>query len=81
MAVASLTNFTVPLAGGASASSQGLLMPKLKYKFRLSFINFGVSAAQSVELTKQVVDVKRPSVQFGDIVIDVYNSSFPWLDG
>jgi hypothetical protein len=74
MAVASLTNFTVPLAGGSSATSQGLLMPKLKYKFRLSFINFGVSTAQAVELTKQVIDVKRPSVQFGDIVIDVYNS-------
>jgi len=74
MSVASLTNFTVPLASGQSASSQGLLMPKLKYKFRLSFVNFGVSAAQTVELTKQVMDVKRPSVQFGDIVIDVYNS-------
>jgi hypothetical protein len=74
MAVASLTNLTVPLASGQSASTQGLLMPKLKYRFRLSFLNFGVSAAQSVELTKQVADVKRPSVSFGDIVIDVYNS-------
>ena len=75
MAVASLTNFTVPLAGGGqSASSQGLLMPKLKYRFRLSFINFGVSTNNVVELTKQVMDVKRPSVTFGDIVIDVYNS-------
>ena len=74
MSVASLTNFTVPLAGGASASSQGLLMPKLKYRFRLNFINFGVSSANTIELTKQVIDVKRPSVQFGDIVIDVYNS-------
>ena len=74
MAVSQLTNFTVPLAGGASATSQGLLMPKLKYKFRLSFLNFGVSTNNVIELTKQVMDVKRPSVQFGDIVIDVYNS-------
>ena len=74
MAVSQLTNFTVPLAGGASATSQGLLMPKLKYKFRLSFLNFGVSTNNVIELTKQVIDVKRPSVQFGDIVIDVYNS-------
>ena len=74
MAVASLTNFTVPLAGGSSATSQGLLMPKLKYKFRLNFINFGVSNNNTIELTKQVMDVKRPSVTFGDIVIDVYNS-------
>ena len=74
MAVSQLTNFTVPLAGGASATSQGLLMPKLKYKFRLSFLNFGVSTNNVIELTKQVIDVKRPSVSFGDIVIDIYNS-------
>ena len=74
MAVASLTNFTVPLAGGQSATSQGLLMPKLKYRFRVSFLNFGVSTNSVVEMTKQVMDVKRPSVSFGDIVIDVYNS-------
>jgi len=73
MAVASLTKMTVPLAGGQSASAQGLLMPKLKFRFRASFLNFGVST-NVVELTKQVQTIKRPSVQFGDITIDVYNS-------
>jgi len=73
MAVASLTRFTVPLASGQSASAQGLLMPKLSYRFRVSFENFGVSTPRT-ELTKQVVDFKRPSVTFGDIVIDAYNS-------
>jgi hypothetical protein len=75
MAVASLTNFTVPLAaGGASQTSQGLLMPKLKYRFRLSFVNFGVSTANVVELTKQVQDAKRPSVKFNPVTVDIYNS-------
>jgi len=75
MSTASLTNITVPLgAGGSSATSQGLLMPKLKFRFRLSFTNFGVSSAQVVELTKQVQDVKRPSLNFNPITIDVYNS-------
>jgi len=74
MAVASLTNFTVPLAGGSSATSQGLLMPKLKFRFRLSFINFGVSQGQVVELTKQVADTKRPSVKFDPVTVDIYNS-------
>ena len=74
MAVASLTNFTVPLAGGSSATSQGLLMPKLKFRFRLSFINFGVSQGQVVELTKQVADTKRPSVKFAPVTVDIYNS-------
>ena len=72
MSTASLTNITVPLgAGGSSATSQGLLMPKLKFRFRLSFINFGVSNSQLVELTKQVIDVKRPSLNFNPITIDL----------
>jgi hypothetical protein len=71
MAVASLNNFTVPLA--SQPGSQGLLMPKLKYRFRATFINFGVSNT-TTELTKQVADIKRPNVNFNPITIDVYNS-------
>ena len=73
MSVASLNKFTVPLATSQSATSQGLLMPKLKYRFRASFEGFGVSADR-VELTKQVMDIKRPSVNFNPITLDVYNS-------
>lgn len=73
MAVSSLSKFTVPLANSQSADSQGLLMPKLKYRFRANFINFGVSNP-STELTKQVMDIKRPNVNFNPITIDVYNS-------
>jgi hypothetical protein len=53
-------------------SNQGLLMPKLKYRFRAIFTGFGVDATS--ELTKQVVDIKRPNVNFNPITIDVYNS-------
>lgn len=73
MAVASLTRFTVPLASDASASSQGLLMPKLPFRFRASFEGFGVSSNR-VELTKQVVSFGRPTVTFGDVEVHVYNS-------
>ncbi len=73
MAVASLSKFTVPLANDQSATSQGLLMPKLKYRFRATFISFGVTNP-TTELTKQVVDIKRPSVNFNPITLDVYNS-------
>jgi len=73
MSVASLTKFTVPLATDQSATSQGLLMPKLSYRFRASFNNFGVSQPKS-ELTKQVVSIARPQVQFEPITIDTYNS-------
>jgi len=73
MPVASLSNFTIPLNSSQSATSQGLLMPKLKYRFRATFINFGVDKT-TTELTKQVVDIKRPSVNFNPITLDVYNS-------
>jgi len=73
MAIASLTRFTVPLSTSQSASSQGLLMPKLQYRFRVSFEGFGVSPDR-VELTKQVVSFNRPSVSFGDVDVHVYNS-------
>jgi len=73
MSIASLTKFTVPLASDQSSSSQGLLMPKLKYRFRIMFENFGVSTP-TTELTKQVSDATRPNIKFNNKVIDVYNS-------
>jgi len=68
MPITSLNNFGVPLDGG----NQVLLMPKLKYRFRVTLLNFGAEAA--TELTKQVVDVTRPKVGFEEITLDVYNS-------
>jgi len=73
MAVSSLTRMSVPLASDQSASNQGLLMPKLKYRFRTVFENFGVSTPRT-ELTKQIIDFTRPSVSFDDITVDLYNS-------
>ena len=73
MAVSSLTKMTIPLASDASASNQGLLMPKLKYRFRVSFENFGVSTPRT-ELTKQVIDFARPQVRFNEEEIHIYNS-------
>ena len=73
MAISTLSKFTVPLASDQSASAQGLIMPKLQYRFRLVLENFGVSTPRS-EITKQVQDVTRPSVSFDDITLDVYNS-------
>mgnify|MGYP007107479296 FL=1 len=73
MAVSSLTRMTVPLASDQSSSTQGLLMPKLKYRFRVVFENLGVSTPRT-ELTKQVIDFTRPSVTFEEIPIEIYNS-------
>ena len=74
MAVATLSKFTVPLASDQSASAQGMLMPKLKYRFRMMFENFGVSTP-TTELTKQVVSAARPTVTFADQKLDIYNST------
>jgi hypothetical protein len=73
MAVSSLTRMTVPLASDQSNPTQGLLMPKLKYRFRVIFENFGVSTPRT-ELTKQVMDFTRPNLSFENMVVDVYNS-------
>jgi len=73
MSVSSLTRFTVPLAGDQSASNQGLLMPKLGYRFRVVFENFGISTPRS-ELTKQIVKFDRPTVETPEKEIHVYNS-------
>ena len=73
MAVSSLTRMTVPLASDQSNPTQGLLMPKLKYRFRVTFENFGVSTPRT-ELTKQVMDFTRPTANFEEITIDLYNS-------
>ena len=85
MAVSSLTRMTVPLASDQSSPTQGLLMPKLKYRFRVMFENFGVSTPRT-ELTKQVVDFSRPNVTFENIDVPIYNSTiklagkYSWQD-
>jgi len=73
MAISTLSKFTVPLANDQSSASQGLLMPKLQYRFRVILENFGVSTPRS-EITKQVMDVTRPNLTFDTVTLDVYNS-------
>ena len=73
MSISTLSKLTVPLDSSQSASNQGLLMPKLQYRFRVSLENFGVSTP-TTELTKQVVDITRPNLSFETTTIDVYNS-------
>lgn len=65
---------SVPTGSDGAANPQGLLMPKLSYRFRILFENFGVSTI-TTELTKQVVDFNRPQVQFAEITLPIYNST------
>jgi hypothetical protein len=73
MATASQSLFNMTVASDASSNSQGLLMPKLQYRFRAMFLNFGVGGSTQ-ELTKQVMDITRPQLSFEEVTLDVYNS-------
>ena len=74
MATASQSLFNMTVASDNAGGNQGLLMPKLQYRFRVNFLNFGASAS-SLELTKQVIDCQRPQVQFQEITLPIYNST------
>lgn len=74
MATASQSLFNMTVASDNAGGNQGLLMPKLQYRFRVNFLNFGASAS-SVELTKQVIDCSRPNLDFAEITLPVYNST------
>ena len=73
MATASNSLFNMTVGADNTPSSQGLLMPKLQFRFRALFLNFGTGGATQ-ELTKQVMDIQRPNVSFDETVIDIYNS-------
>lgn len=74
MTSASLNKMSVRLDGDATGT--GLLMPKLKYRFRVTFIGFGTaSEPNAIELTKQVMSFARPNPTFEEISLPVYNST------
>lgn len=66
-----LSKFGVPLTPGTSGN--GILMPKLRYRFRVSMQNFGPAGA-ALELTRQVQTVDRPNINHNDTAIHSYNS-------
>ena len=74
MATASQSLFNMTVASDNAGGNQGLLMPKLQFRFRVNFLNFGTDTS-TVELTKQVIDCSRPNVQFTEITMPIYNST------
>ena len=73
MATASQSLFNMTVASDNAGGNQGLLMPKLQYRFRVNLLNFGIGSA--TELTKQVIDCSRPNLSFAEITIPIYNST------
>lgn len=68
--MATLSNFGIPGAG------TGILHPKLKNKWRITFQDIGklVSGVNSRNLTMQAVNVTRPQLEFEEVAIHRYNS-------
>ena len=64
------SKFGVPTGTGVS----GILMPKLKYRFRVSFLNNFGGAVNTVSLTQNVQSVVRPKINYEEVVVDSYNS-------
>jgi hypothetical protein len=74
MATASQSLFNMTVATDNASGNQGLLMPKLQFRFRINFLNFGVDVNGGLQLTKQVIDCSRPNLSFEDVTLNVYNS-------
>ena len=64
-----LDKFGVPIDG----VQQGMLQPKLAYRFRVVFQNFGTNNFLR-ELTSNVQSVDRPKVSHEEITVHSYNS-------
>ena len=70
--LSSLTAMSV--AADGSPQNATLLMPKLQFRFRLIFVNFGIDNDTTV-LTRQVMDCSRPNVTFDEVTLNMYNST------
>ena len=68
--MANLNKFGVPLSGNTSA----VLMPKLAYRFRVTFTGLGGTGTDTKALTREIISVGRPNFTHDEVVIDVYNS-------
>jgi len=68
-----LDKFGVPIELG---SGNGILMPKLKHRFRVSVYGFGGNAAigAAINLTRQVETVGRPTLNYSATEIHSYNN-------
>jgi len=67
--MAVITNFGVP-----TGSTEGTtLMPKLQYRFRVTFTRLGNSVNSDVVI-QNVISVSRPSLTHEEVVVDSYNS-------
>ena len=66
-----VNRFGVPMPNGTGI---GILMPKLKHRFRLLTYGFGVIGETQNTFTQQVVTAGRPNIQFNNTPLHSYNN-------
>lgn len=71
------SRFGVPLTG---STGSGILMPKLKYRFRVTLLGGFGGASESRVLTQNVQNVTRPKITFEEVTLDSYNSKI-YIEG
>ena len=64
---------------GIPGVGTGILQPKLKHKWRVTFANIG-GGADSQPLSMQAITVTRPVLSFEEVQLDRYNSR-AWVAG
>lgn len=69
--MSTLSNFGIPGTGG------GILHPRLKNKFRITFKAIGrlVPGTDSKDLTMQVTNITLPNLTFEEVILHRYNST------
>ena len=67
-----LDKFGVPFFGQDTGG--GILMPKLKHRFRVIVENFANLAGTPITFTKQVVTAGRPQIQHNNTPLHSYNN-------
>jgi|11BtaG_2_1085332.scaffolds.fasta_scaffold00326_14 hypothetical protein len=65
------SKFGVPLSG---STGSGILMPKLKYRFRVAMLGGFGGEPESRIFTQNVQSVTRPKITYEEVMIDSYNS-------
>ena len=74
--MAVIQNFGVPVTNGSAESS---LMPKLQYRFRITFTGLGTTTGDIPTVTQNVISAQRPSVEHEEVTLDSYNSKIRML--
>lgn len=69
--ISGVDKFGVPVSGN---SGLGILMPKLKHRFRVVFFGFGTNINTMLDVTRQVATVARPTINYSATEIHSYNN-------